>query len=182
MHGLEFPVCIFDLKTGVLCSKCEQKLRAGELTETDLQIMRFLVDAEKKIPQISSFVYFKSYKTSGYLFVFFLERSLSSSPANVVAELEKALSQKTGLKVKLLELRKDLNVFLQNLVAPARVLTVNKVWLPDQTTELRVLVDDEKSLTVSPAILSEVVKHVMNVSVSFEFQRKGRQPLTRPAR
>ncbi|MCX8201577.1 MAG: hypothetical protein N3H84_05675, partial [Candidatus Caldarchaeum sp.] len=72
------------------------------------------------------------------------------------------------MKVKLMEIRKDLSVFLQNLVAPARVLTVNKVWLPDQTIEHRVLLDDERALTVPPTILSEVVKRVMNISVIFD--------------
>lgn len=172
-------MCIFDLKTGVLCSKCERKLREGELTTDDLEIMRLLVDLEKKNPQISSLIYFKSLKITPYLFVFFVDKSLSSLSKSVEAELRNVLSEKTGLKVRLLEIRKDLNAFLQNLVAPARVLTVNKVWLPDQTTELKVLVDDEKLLTAPPSILAEVAKKVMNLSVSFDFQRKTRQPYTR---
>ncbi|MCS7110389.1 MAG: hypothetical protein NZ956_02835 [Candidatus Caldarchaeum sp.] len=179
---MEFPVCIFDLKTGVLCSKCERKLREGELTQDDLETMRALLETEKKLPQISSLIYFKSLKTSGFLFIFFLEKSLSSLSPSVLSTLQSDLSRKTGLKVKLMEIRKDLSVFLQNLVAPARVLTVNKVWLPDQTTEHRVLLDDEKALTVPPTVLSEVVKQVMNISVSFDFQRKSRQPFARSIR
>jgi len=179
VRALEFPVCIFDLRTGVLCSKCERKIREGELTSDDLEIMRLLVDLEKKFPQLSSLVYYRTLKIAPYLFVFFIDRSLSSLSKSVEAELRNALSEKTGLKVRLLEIRKDWNAFLQNLVAPARVLTVNKVWLPDQTTELRVLVDDEKLLTAPSSVLSEVVKKMMNLSVSFDFQRKVRQPYTR---
>lgn len=182
MHGLEFPVCVFDLKTGVLCGKCEQKLREGEITSHDLEIMKQLLELEKKIPQISSLAYFKSYRTTGHLFVFFLERTLYSLPGSILSELQNQLSQRSGLKVKLMEIRKDLIVFLQNLVAPARVVTINKVWLPDQTTELKVLLDDERLLSAPVPVLMEVVKNIMNVSVSFDFQRKSRPPITRPAR
>lgn len=176
MHALEFPVCVFDLKTGVLCSKCEKKVRDGEVTTGDIEVMRLLLDLEKKFSQISHLVYKKSLAVGGYLFVFFGDKTFSTISASVRDELKKALEEKTGLKAKLVELSKDLNVFLQNLVAPARILTVNKVWLPDQTTELKVVVDDERSMGVPASVLSEMARNILNLSISFDFQKKGRQP------
>ncbi|MEM0349003.1 MAG: hypothetical protein QXE96_02825 [Candidatus Caldarchaeum sp.] len=172
---MEFPVCVFDLKTGVLCSKCEQKIRRGELTSNDLEIMRFFLDLEKKYPQISSLKYFRSLMADGYLFVFF-ERGFSGLPADVQAALRNELGLRTGLRVKLMDVSRDLNVFLQNLVAPARLLTINKVWLPDQTTEVKAVVDDERAVGVPANVLADVVHMILNVSVSFEFQRRTRAP------
>ena len=170
---MEFPVCVFDLKTGVLCSKCEQKIRRGELTSNDLEIMRFFLDLERKFPNISSLKYGRSLTADGYLFVFF-ERGFSSLPADVQTALRNELSLKTGMRVKLMDTSRDLNTFLQSLVAPARLLAINKVWLPDQTTEVKAVVDDERAVGAPPHVLSEIVQKVLNISVSFEFQRRPR--------
>ncbi|MEM4236235.1 MAG: hypothetical protein QW823_00325 [Candidatus Caldarchaeum sp.] len=175
MPALEFPVCVFDLKTGVLCSKCEQKIREGELTPTDLEIMRFFLELEKKFPHISSLKYVRSLAADGYLFVFF-ERGFSSLPADVQTSLRNELGLRTGLRVKLMDISRDLNTFLQSLVAPARLLAINKVWLPDQTTEVKAVVDDERSVGAPPNVLSAIVQKVLNISVSFEFQRRTRLP------
>ncbi len=111
----------------------------------------------------------------GYLFVFF-ERGFSGLPADVQAALRNELGLRTGLRVKLMDVSRDLNVFLQNLVAPARLLTINKVWLPDQTTEVKAVVDDERAVGVPANVLADVVHMILNVSVSFEFQRRTRAP------
>jgi hypothetical protein len=66
---LEFPVCTFDLRTGVLCSKCEAKLRGGELTQTDLTVMKALLEHERHDPRISSLSYVRSFRLNNKLFV-----------------------------------------------------------------------------------------------------------------
>jgi UDP-N-acetylenolpyruvoylglucosamine reductase len=34
---LKTPICTFDAKTGILCAKCETKLRLGHLTHADIE-------------------------------------------------------------------------------------------------------------------------------------------------
>jgi hypothetical protein len=34
---LKTPICTFDAKTAMLCAKCETKLRAGQLTDADIE-------------------------------------------------------------------------------------------------------------------------------------------------
>ena len=34
---MKTPICTFDAKTAILCTKCETKLRSGQLTDTDIE-------------------------------------------------------------------------------------------------------------------------------------------------
>lgn len=171
---MEFPVCTFDLKTGVLCSKCESKINRGELTSLDLDIMRFLLELEKKHPQLTHLRYVSSLKIDDYLFIVFKERDLAGLPQQLQAQLKKNLSERFVLTVKLVEEHRDFNTFLQGLVSPARILAVNKVWLPDQTTEIKVVIEDDRMLKTPAHVLTYVIKQVTGISVSFEMQKKGR--------
>jgi transcription antitermination factor NusA-like protein len=169
---LEFPVCTFDLRTGVLCSKCEAKLRGGELTQTDLTVMKALLEHERHDPRISSLSYVRSFRLNNKLFVVLREGGPSRLPQEVLEKMREAVSRATGLDTQLIEEFRDLNRFIQSLIAPARVVTVNRVWLPDQTEEIRVVVDDERSVKTPTNLLSELVRNVKGLSVSFEFMRR----------
>ncbi|MEM1946257.1 MAG: hypothetical protein QW614_05290 [Candidatus Caldarchaeum sp.] len=176
---MEFPVCTFDLKTGVLCPKCESKITRGELTTLDLDIMRFFVELEKQYAQLAHLHYVRSLRIDDHLFVVFKEKDLSGLPQQLLAQLKKSLSEKFGPTVKLIEEHRDFNMFLQSLVTPARLIAINKVWLPDQTTEIKAVVEDDRVLKTPLQVLSDFIKQLTGVSVSFELQRKGRTSAVR---
>jgi transcription antitermination factor NusA-like protein len=47
--------------------------------------------------------------------------------------------QKTGKTVRVLEYGVDDRKFLEDLFVPFSILTINTIWLPDGTTETRVI-------------------------------------------
>jgi len=171
---LEFPVCTFDLRTGVLCSKCEEKLNKGEITGFELEVMRLLLEAERIIPQAASLTYLRSFRINEHIFIVFKARDLSSLPAPILSQLKEFLTKKLGPRLVILEDNPDLNSLVQTLVAPARLLTINKVWLPDQSVEMKAVVEDDKKLKIPPNVLSEFVRKFKNIVMNFEFQRSGR--------
>ncbi len=179
MHALEFPVCIFDLKTGILCAKCEDKLSRGELTKLDFDIMRFFLELEKNNPQLASLSYVRSIKIDDHLFVLFKKKDTAGLSPTVQAQLKKILSDKFGLNVRIVEEHKDFNTFIQNLTTPARILAVNKVWLPDQTTEIKVVLEDDRVLKTPLEVISEAIRQLKGISVSFEVQRRERPAVMR---
>lgn len=173
MHGLEFPICSFDLKTGVLCPKCERKLQTGEINETDITVMRILSELEKNLPPLSLTTYVKSVQHDSHLFVLFKDGDLNRLNPSQQAALRKRLSESIGLKVMLLENSKDPYAFIQRLLAPARIEAINKIWLPDQSEEIRVVLDDERSLKINPEAAAYVASVVKGLRVRLGFRRKS---------
>jgi len=55
-------VCHFCLKSGILCSKCQAKLRLGEVTKTDLEIGRLLMSLEDTYPPLQDIYFYRAIK------------------------------------------------------------------------------------------------------------------------
>ena len=176
---MEFPVCSFDLKTGIFCPSCESKIRSGEITELDIKIMRLLQDLEKNIPQLAGLHYRRSVKVNNFIFIVFKEGDLAKLPIPQQANLRKRLSESLGreFRVRIIEDLRDTNRFIQSLVSPARIVAINRIWLPDQTEEMRIL-DHERNLKVSQQVVEEVVKRIKGVVMRIDFERRARR---RPA-
>ena len=54
-------------------------------------------------------------------------------------KIVKALGEKTGKTIRILEHGVTERKFLEDLFVPLNILTINKIWLPDGTTETRVI-------------------------------------------
>jgi transcription antitermination factor NusA-like protein len=172
VRGLEFPICSFDLKTGVLCPKCERKLQTGEITQLDIKVMQVLTEVEKQLPPLSYTTYVKSVQHNGNVFIVFNDGDLNKLNPAQQAAVRKKVSEAMGFRVKLLENSKDPYVFIQKVLAPARIATINKIWLPDQTEETRIVLEDERSLKIDPAAVALLVDTIKGLKIRLGFRRR----------
>lgn len=132
--------------------------------------MRALLDLEKTIRQLQDMAYVKSVDGDDTILVV-LKGDLKSSPQQM-ALLKKKLSEKLGKNIKLVEDSYDIGKFIEQLVAPARVIAMNKIWLPDNSMEMRIILDSEKHLKLSIPFLQEVLKVVKGIPLRVDFERR----------
>lgn len=135
------PICLFDLKTGILCSSCEEKLRRGLISELDIEVAKALLKLEEtKYRQLLQDVNFhKAYMVEDMLAVLVDQKDVAKLVSKG-SKLLKELGDAFGKKVRVLSYRCDLKEFLEELLAPANILALNRVWLPDGSTEVKVVV------------------------------------------
>ena len=123
-------VCHFCLKSGILCSKCQTKLKQGEISKTDLEIGRLLLSLESQHPSLQEISFHKAVETDGVLALMVgkgdVARLLSTG-----GKVLRAIGEKTGKSVKILEAGVDERKFLEDLFAPVNIITINTIWLPD---------------------------------------------------
>ncbi len=169
---MEFPICSFDLRTGVLCPKCERKLQTGEITQLDIKVMQVLSEVERLMPQLSSTTYVKSVEHDGNVYIVFNDGDLSKLNPAQQAAVRKKISEAMKMRVKLLENSRDPYVFIQKLLAPARIAAINKIWLPDQTEETRVVLEDERSLRIDPVAAALLVDIIKGLKIRLGFRRR----------
>ncbi len=131
-------VCHFCLKSGILCAKCQAKLKQGEISETDLEIGRLLLSLESSHPLLQEIKFHKAVETDGVLALIVgkgdVARLLSTG-----GKILRSIGEKTGRSVKILEAGIDDRKFLEDLFAPLNIITINTIWLPDGTQETRVI-------------------------------------------
>ena len=169
---MELPLCSFDLRTGMFCPRCSEKLRRGLYTDLDVRVMRILLELEKRVTKLQKTGYVKSVDGGDTIFIIFRNGDLGKFEIREVAQLRKILGDELGKHVRLIEDHPDPLKFLEGVAAPARIVAVNKIWLPDGSEETRVIFDHERNLKVGEEALKKLLEEVKGMRLMIDFERR----------
>jgi len=161
-------LCQFCLRSGILCSKCRRKVESGKVSQLDIEIGRFLLSLEGEYPSLQDVFFHKSIE-SGDVLAIFVGRGDIPRILSYGGKIIKALEQKTGKIVRVLEYQSDERKFLEDLFAPMDILTINHIWLPDGTTETRVILKGKKKNTKYIEALKDIAKKAKGLVLRVEF-------------
>jgi transcription antitermination factor NusA-like protein len=168
---LKSPICSFDAKSGVLCSNCEAKLKSGNITQDDVDAATKLVRLSDRNHEINNFTLVRGARVSGDLVLV-----LRSPDVNVVRnnlELARKIEKEMGEKVWFVETEASDRRFIENLVEPFKVLSVNFFWLPESNKLTRVIIaDDGKNPRVDIEKVKKIAKALRNIELLVEFKNE----------
>ena len=154
----------------MLCQKCSAKVKAGEISELDLKIARLLLSLEEKYPSLQNVCFYKAVDVEKTLAIIVghgdVPRLLGYG-----GKIIKALGEESGKSVRILEYGVDDRKFLEDLFIPFSILTINTIWLPDGTTETRVILKKRRGSQVpfDSKALIEIARKVRKMSLRVEF-------------
>lgn len=161
---MRLPICIFDAKTGVLCPKCESRLKNGELSKIDVECSIKLIKLSDKNQDIDKLNLIGSQKIDGDYVLILKDSNVSHINSNdkIISSIEKEFNG----KVWFVEANSSVRKILENLFFPIRILKTNMIWLPDgnQVTQVTIESKDyEKFFSII-----EKVKKIVNVVRNIE--------------
>jgi transcription antitermination factor NusA-like protein len=135
---LKIPICAFDAKTGILCAKCESKLKSGEITRADVSASKAMVQLAERSSEVSKASLVRALEVNGN---YILEvEGQDVQPLRSNHEITSKLEQILGGRVWIVGAQSSERKFLEDLFYPIRILTVNTVWLPDGSRMTKVIV------------------------------------------
>ncbi|MDA4127503.1 MAG: transcription elongation factor NusA [Thaumarchaeota archaeon] len=140
---LKLPICNFDAKTGILCANCEARLQKGEITKADVEASKAAIGLSDRLPELNRVALRRAFDGGGNYVLEFEQKDipvLRSNPS-MYSELETALKGKVWIVGAGGNDRK----FLEDVFFPAKVLTVNTVWLSDGGKKTKVIVPAKRS-------------------------------------
>ena len=139
----KLPICHFDARTGILCANCESRLQKGEISGADVEASKAVAHLSDRVPELGRVSLRRAFEANGSYVLEFGQGDMASLRSNPVlqSELEGALKGKVWLVGAGGSDRK----FLEDVFFPARVLTVNTVWLPDGGKKTKVIVPARRS-------------------------------------
>jgi transcription antitermination factor NusA-like protein len=163
-------LCSFCLKSGILCQKCSAKVKSGEVSEADLKIARLLLSLEQKYPSLQNVCFNKTVEVGKTLAIIVGPGDVSRL-LGYGGKIVRALGEETGRHVRILENGVDDRKFLEDLFAPLSIVTINTIWLPDGTTETRVILKRRRGMQPSFDVkaLKEIADKVRNITLRVEF-------------
>ena len=167
---MKTALCNFCLRSGILCQKCLARVKSGEISELDLKIARSLLSLEEKYPSLQN-VYFHGAVDAGKTLAIVVGLGDVPRLLGFGGKIIKALGEETGKSVRVLEYGVDDRKFLEDLFAPLGILTINTIWLPDGTTETRVILRKRRGSQppFDVKALKEIASKVRNMTLRVEF-------------
>ena len=161
---MRLPICIFDAKTGVLCPKCESRLKNGELSKIDVESSIKLIKLSNKNQDIDKLNLIGSQKIDEDYVLILKDSNVTHINSNdkLISSIEKEFNG----KVWFVEANSSVRKILENLFFPIRILKTNMIWLPDgnQVTQVTIESKDyEKFFSII-----EKIKRIVNVVRNIE--------------
>jgi len=166
---MKTELCSFCLKSGILCQKCSAKVKAGEISDIDLKVARILLSLEEKYPSLQNVCFYKAVDVEKTLALIVGHGDLPKL-LGYSGKIVKALSDETGKNIRVLEYGTDDRKFLEDLFVPFSILTINTIWIPDGTTETRVILKRKRGsqLPFDLKALKEIASKVRKMSLRVE--------------
>ena len=162
----------FCVKSGILCRRCEEKLAKGQVTELDLKVIQRIVELEKTNPVLEDVTYHRAVEADDMMAILVDKKDLPrllGSGAKVV----KDLGETFGKRIRLIGYGGDDREFLEDLFSPLAILTINTIWIPDGTTETKVILTGRrpKKMPVDLEKVQKVAQELKGMTLRAEFER-----------
>jgi transcription antitermination factor NusA-like protein len=162
----------FCVKSGILCRRCEEKLEKGQVTELDLKVIQKMVELEKQNPVLEDVTYHRSIEADDMMAVLVDKKDmprLLGGGAKVVKELAETF----GKRVKLISYGGDDREFLEDLFSPLSILTINTIWIPDGSTETKVILTGRqpRKMPVDLDKVQKIARELKGMTLRIEFER-----------
>src|SRR5919202_5935305 len=135
---MKIPICTFDAKTAILCTKCETKLRSGQLTDADIEGAIKITKLAERNHDINKFTMASASKVDDDFVIALSGSDISTIRSNPT--LLKKFEDEFQSKVWFVEAQATDKRFIENLFFPIKVLAVNILWLPDGRKLTKVII------------------------------------------
>lgn len=172
-NSMRIPLDSICIRSGVLCPRCRRIVESGEHSEFEVEVMKHLLDIENegnfKFLKNSSYV--KSYKVDSLLIIV-LELQ-EDTPRSAIIRLGKTLSERIGMRVRIIQRTADPKTFIAQLISPARIQGIDSVWTPDGSVQhiVRIPKSDAKLLPLKTSeietLLSTIYNEIYRIKISY---------------
>lgn len=169
---MKTPICTFDAKTGILCAKCETKLRLGHLTHADIEGAMKITKIAEHNQDVNKFTMISAAKVDDDFILILRGSDIIVLRTNT--SLSKKFEDEFQSKVWFVEAEATDRRFIENLFFPAKVLTVNLIWLPDGNKLTKAIITDENPSELESNVekIKKIAKEIRNIELLVELQQK----------
>jgi hypothetical protein len=154
----------------MLCNKCQEKVNSGEVSDRYIEVAKKLLDYEGQYQFLQDVRLDNVYDAGSFLVLLVGKGDggkFNSSP-RLVRELGDSFSKRVLVVESGVKDRK----FLEDLFVNQHIVTINIIWLPDGSTETRVVLQGRGTRRLSKKrirALSNVAKKVRSMDLRVEY-------------
>lgn len=166
---MKTPICSFDAKTGSLCSKCESKLKTGHLSVGDVEASIKLTRLAEKNNILDKFTLVGAYKIEEKLVLILTPSDISILRSDL--ELLNKIKKEFNDNVWFVESGASERRFIENLIFPIKISSINLVWLPDGNKLTKIIISNKKNQNkkIDSNNVTKIAKEIKNIELLIEY-------------
>jgi transcription antitermination factor NusA-like protein len=165
---VETRLCEFCLRSGVLCSRCREKLTSGQVSELYMKVAKFLLDLEDRYSMIQD-AKLEDVLSEGGLLALVVGRGDREKFLGYGGRLLRELRDAFRRRIVVVETGGSERKFLEDLFSGQRILTINVIWLPDGSSETRIVLAGRRMSEKRIRALTEIARRVRDISLRVEY-------------
>lgn len=155
----------------MLCNKCTEKVRTGIVDDLYMKVAQYLLKVENQNPQLQRAKLQKVADIGGFL-VIVVGRGDRNKFLGDSGRLSRDIGDEFNRRVLIIEEGVNDRGFLEDLFTGQHIVTINIIWLPDGTTETRVVLQGRGARRLSKKrlrALAEIAKRIRNMDLRVEY-------------
>ena len=167
---MQTQLCAFCLKSGMLCSKCQQKVKSGTVSSDYIEIAKKLLSYENQNPFLQTVTLENVIDVGGFLVLIVAKGDAAKFNANL--RLARDFGDSINKRVLVIETGMNDRKFLEDLFSTQQIITINIIWLPDGSTETRVVLGARGARRLSKKriqALTDIAKKVIKMDLRVEY-------------
>ena len=152
---------------------CEAKLKSGSITQDDVEAATKLIGLADRNQEINKFTLIRGTRVYDDFVLVFRGSDVSVLRGN--EELANKIEKQIGQKVWFIETEASDRRFIESLLHPLKVLSVNFFWIPEANKLTKVIIaDDDKNTSVNIDKVQKIAKAIRNIELLVEFNNQKR--------
>ncbi|MDY6789122.1 MAG: hypothetical protein SVV03_04125 [Candidatus Nanohaloarchaea archaeon] len=168
---METPLCsVCQDSDDILCTGCQQKIEDGELTETAVEVSRFLMDEAERVNTLRD-IEIKSVKEASGAIVIITGKGDGPKVVGRNGEVVKKLANEFNSSIRVVEDSGVDDEVIENLLEPVEVQGINTVYKPEGTQKKVVVNKGDKSrVPITREEFKEIVKELTGEEYTLSYE------------
>jgi transcription antitermination factor NusA-like protein len=155
----------------MLCNNCQEKVSSGIVDDLYMKVAQFLLKVENQNTSLQKARLVRVIDVGGFL-VLVVGRGDRVKFTGVTGGLPRDIGDEFNRRVLIIEEGVNDRGFLEDLFTGQHIVTINIIWLPDGTTETRVVLQGRGARRLSQKrinALTKIAKGVRNMDLRVEY-------------
>ena len=164
---MKYPLDKICIKSGVYCSSCQRKIDSGEVTSDDIEVLKALIELEDKLKFMKKGEFVKAVNLKDKSIVFVRNEFTVEEKK----QLEEELSSLLDKKVRVVEYIGDLKKLIEQILYPATLYGINRVWITGGSEIIKIRVSRrDKKFIKDKEEYEELIAKIFNTQVKIVFE------------
>jgi len=166
---MQTPICEVCLKSDILCGACQDKLTTGKISQSDVELSRYLYGLSDKVRSIKDIKILRVIDCGTLMIV--TGRGDAAKLVGKGGVIVKKIAKDFKKSIRILEEAPSFKDFVEELISPAPIKGINTLYREEQEVyRIRIPLMQRNQVVITPESFSQLISNFYNLKAEIVFE------------